>query len=226
MINPLLLFNPFFDLYTGGHRRPTFFDIDVTAPQLRIFDQHYAEVRQELERLLQQRQAIPRYHDIDPWQYKISGVEQSERDWKVFMLYAQGQKPAANRVLCPVTSGLLDGIPGLFQAFFSILEPGKSIPGHCGPYRGYLRYHLGLRVPRENPPAIVVNGQRYVWREGESVLFDDSWFHWVENHASEVRAVLIVDILRPYPALPHFVNLLIFNLIGRLYGKKVMRYFR
>ena len=226
MINPLVIVNPFFDRYTGGRNRPIFFDIDAVAPCLRVFDQHYVAIRQELESLLLRRRDIPRYHDIDPWQYKISGKDQPERDWKVFMLYAQGQKPESNRSLCPVTSRLLDGIPGLFQAFFSILEPGKSIPGHCGPYQGYLRYHLGLRVPRDNPPAIVVNGQRYTWREGESVLFDDSWFHYVENYASEVRVVLIVDILRPYPALPHYVNVLIFNVLGRLYGRKVMRYFR
>ena len=47
---------------------------------------------------------------------------------------------------------LVAGIPNLFQAFFSILEPGKSIPAHEGPYCGYLRYHLGLIVPEESPP--------------------------------------------------------------------------
>jgi aspartyl/asparaginyl beta-hydroxylase (cupin superfamily) len=39
----------------------------------------------------------------------------------------------------------------LFQAFFSILDGGKSIPRHAAPYRGYLRYHLGLKVPKLLP---------------------------------------------------------------------------
>ena len=30
---------------------------------------------------------------------------------------------------------------------FSILEPGKHLPPHRGPYNGVLRLHLGLIVP-------------------------------------------------------------------------------
>ena len=30
---------------------------------------------------------------------------------------------------------------------FSILAPGKRIPPHDGPYKGVLRYHLGLDGP-------------------------------------------------------------------------------
>src|SRR4029453_17045489 len=97
-------------------------------------------------------------------------------------------------------------VPNLIQAFFSILEPGKSIPEHEGPYRGYLRYHLGLRVPKDDPPKLVVNGRDYVWKEGEAVLFADSWPHSVVNHSAEIRAVLIVDIRRPLPAIPDRVN--------------------
>jgi hypothetical protein len=37
----------------------------------------------------------------------------------------------------------------LYAAFFSILDAGKSAPAHDGPYCGYLRYHLGLIVPRD-----------------------------------------------------------------------------
>jgi aspartyl/asparaginyl beta-hydroxylase (cupin superfamily) len=35
-----------------------------------------------------------------------------------------------------------------------------------------LTSYLGLRVPKNNPPKIVVNSQDYVWKEGEGVLFD------------------------------------------------------
>ena len=34
----------------------------------------------------------------------------------------------------------------MMTAFFSILAPGKHIPPHRGPYKGLLRYHLGLQV--------------------------------------------------------------------------------
>jgi aspartate beta-hydroxylase/beta-hydroxylase len=124
--------------------------------------------------------------------------------------------------LCPQTARLLDGIPNLVQAFFSVLDPGKSIPLHEGPYYGYLRYHLALRVPKADPPCIIVNAQKHVWKEGEAVLFDDSWPHEVVNHSAERRIVLIVDVMRRLPWLPHLLNRFVTDTIGRMtYGKKV-----
>ena len=62
-----------FDLYTGGKRRPVFFDIDRTRPELRALDRDYAAIRAELLTLLQEKTAIPRYHDLDDTQQYISG---------------------------------------------------------------------------------------------------------------------------------------------------------
>jgi aspartyl/asparaginyl beta-hydroxylase (cupin superfamily) len=39
----------------------------------------------------------------------------------------------------------------MVQAFFSILDPGKSVPENEGPYLGYLRYNLGLAGTEEKP---------------------------------------------------------------------------
>ena len=89
---------------------------------------------------------------------------------------------------------------------------------------GYLRYHLGVRVPAVNPPKIVVNKQDYVWKEGEGVLFDDSWPHAVVNTSNEMRAVLIVDVRRPFPLSAQVVNSFIINVVGkRAYGRAVAR---
>ncbi|WP_426760092.1 aspartyl/asparaginyl beta-hydroxylase domain-containing protein, partial [Pseudomonas aeruginosa] len=132
---------------------------------------------------------FPRYHDIDPGESAISNT--TEKNWNVFMLYLLGYQLKEARLLCPELCNLLEGIPHLIQAFFSILEPGKSIPLHEGPYIGYLRYHLGIHVPQNNPPQILVNNQTYTWKEGEAVLFDDSWPHEVRNTSDDYRAVLI-----------------------------------
>jgi aspartyl/asparaginyl beta-hydroxylase (cupin superfamily) len=115
-------------------------------------------------------------------------------------------------------------VPNRIQAFFSILDPGKSVPQHEGPYFGYLRYHLGVRVPAQNPPELVVNSQRYVWKEGEAVLFDDSWPHSVNNQSKELRAVLIVDVRRPMPLIADLCNRFITDVIARrTYGRAVAR---
>jgi aspartate beta-hydroxylase/beta-hydroxylase len=140
------------------------------------------------------------------------------------MLEIMGHRPAQNRAACPDTCRVLAQVPNLIQAFFSILDPGKSVPEHEGPYLGYLRYHLGVRVPTDNPPKLIVNQQDYVWREGEAVLFDDSFPHSVVNHSDELRAVLIVDVRRPLPLAADLVNRLLIDVVGRhTYGRALAR---
>ena len=103
----------------------------------------------------------------------------------------------------PVTTRVVKSIPNLYQAMFSILEPGKSLVPHRSPYAGYVRCHLGLMMPQSNPPRLRVMDQTYTWKEGEAALFDDNIEHEVCN---ESRVVLIVDILRPMSRLKHWLN--------------------
>jgi hypothetical protein len=212
------LLNRFFDRYTGGKQGPAFFDIQKTCPELLELERNYKVIREELEAVLPRKQKMPKYHELDLLQYKISATEEREKNWSVFLLYVAGRKPKLNRQLCPRTCALVDKIPNLFQAQFSILDAGKSIPKHSGPYRGYLRYHLGLKVPEKNPPTIRVKDQYYTWKEGESVLFTDSLEDEVYNNSDDIRAVLIVDILRPMPPLPHAINVMVQPLIGFYYA--------
>jgi aspartate beta-hydroxylase/beta-hydroxylase len=215
--------NSVFDLYTGGRRRPVFFDVEATCPELGDLDRAYPVIREELTTLLAEKQAIPRYHDVDQMQQYISGRFDPDKDWKVFYLYAMGEKPAANRQRCPRTAELLEHIPGLFQAFFSILDGGKSIPAHCGPYRGYLRYHLALIVPENDPPTIRIKDQHHTWQEGRSILFDDSWEHEVVNKSASERVVLIVDIRRPMPLPFASLNRFVELVMRLIYGKQIVK---
>ncbi len=211
--------NGCFAPYIGGKRRPVFFNVAQTYPSLDCVTRAYPAIRAEFDSLLATDPCLPEYHDIDKGEREISDTTPSK--WNVCMLELLGHRLETNRALFPRTCGALDQVPNLIQAFFSVLEPGKSVPEHEGPYYGYLRYHLGLRVPRENPPKIVVNGLSYTWREGEAVLFDDSWPHEVINHSAEMRAVLIVDVARPMPYLPTLVNRATQLVARHTYGKSV-----
>jgi aspartate beta-hydroxylase/beta-hydroxylase len=212
-----------FDVYTGGRRRPVFFDIEQTCPQLNALEENAPVIREELEALLAEKAAIPRYHDLDAAQQYISAQVDPEKNWKVFYLDVIGEQPEANRARCPRTAALLDQIPGRMQAFFSILDGGKSIPAHCGPYRGYLRYHLALIVPRNNPPSIRIKDQYHTWQEGHGVLFDDSWDHEVINQSDSDRVVLIVDIRRPMPQPFDALNRFVISVMRMIYGKEIMK---
>lgn len=199
----------------GGESRPAFYNIDDTYRSLRELDGNYPVICEEVEAVLRNRDQLPRYHDLAKSEKYISGTIDADKNWKVFMLRSLIGTPEANQKKCPRTTALLEKIPNLYQAFFSILDPGKSIPAHCGTYLGYLRYHLGLVVPKNNPPSMRVKDQIHTWEEGGSILFDDSWEHEVYNKSDGLRVVLIVDFLRPMPAPLHATNWLLTHLVGR-----------
>ncbi|MFN2624357.1 MAG: 16S rRNA (cytosine(1402)-N(4))-methyltransferase, partial [Chthoniobacterales bacterium] len=62
------------------------------------------EYREELLALLLEKSEIPRYHDLDRMQSYISAKGDPDKAWKIFYLYAMGEKPGANRARCPRTS--------------------------------------------------------------------------------------------------------------------------
>jgi aspartyl/asparaginyl beta-hydroxylase (cupin superfamily) len=212
----LALLNSVFGRAAGGAQRPVFFDIDQTAPALRLLDRHCAEIQQELQALLVERERIPRYHEVSKAETYISGTVNPDKSWRVFMLkWVPGGGLERNRAKCPRTAALVDRLPNVLQAFFSILDAGKSIPAHDGPYKGYLRYHLALKVPAEDPPSMRVKDQIHTWEEGKSILFDDSWNHEVMNRSKDLRVVLIVDVLRPMSWPLSALNWLLTQVIGK-----------
>jgi len=199
------------------NRRPVFFDVDATYPSLRQLNENIHVIRDELSALLPVMDGVPRYHELDPSQRAISA---GEKNWRFLVLHMyRAGSLVPNRERFPRTIALLDRIPNLVGAYFSILEGGKSVPAHRGPYLGYLRYHLALRVPTEDPPSIRVKDQWYTWREGEGLLFDDSWQHEVVNEAREDRVVLIVDVMRPMPWPLALLN----RLVVRFGSSKILR---
>ena len=96
----------------------------------------------------------------------------------------------------------------IHNAFFSVLDPQFKIPPHIGPYKGYLRYHLGIIIPQEKDkkPFIIVGNKKYYWKEGEGILFDDMFEHYVENPTNYQRVVLFIDIIRPLKSVINILN--------------------
>ena len=165
-----------------------------------------------LDRLLQDRDRIPNFQDISPVQASLTEGEQ----WKTFFLYAYGREIPANCAQCPETLRLLQCIPGMTTAMFSILAPGKHIPAHRGPYNGVLRYHLGLIVPQDAEQCRIRVGEdiRH-WQQGRSLIFDDTYDHEVWNDSNCYRVVLFVDFVRPLRFPLSLVNRLAIWAISR-----------
>lgn len=166
-------------------------------------------IRAELQEILRDRDRLPAFHELSPDVATIT----TDRQWKTFVFMAYGLRSERNLARCPATARAIATIPGIRTAFFSILEPGKRIPLHRGPYNGVLRLHLGLIVPEPRESCwIEVNGQRYVWKEGEAVVFDDLYPHEVHNDTAGVRVVLFVDFERPCRLPMRWINRLILAL--------------
>lgn len=160
----------------------------------RTLEDNWRSIRAELDAALAYQAAIPSFHEISPDQENISKGDK----WKTFVLFGFGYKVTSNCRLCPETTRLLAGVPGLRTAFFSILAPGYHIPAHRGVTKGVLRAHLGLIVPEDRENCWMrVGDRREAWSEGRCVVFDDTYEHEVRNNTDERRVVLLIDVDRP-----------------------------
>jgi beta-hydroxylase len=61
--------------------------------------------------------------------------------------------------------------------------------------------------------GIEVDGETYHWKNGESLIFDDTYQHRAWNQSDELRVVLFVDFLRPMPRLPDLLNRAMISLV-------------
>ncbi len=117
--------------------------------------------------------------------------------WRSFFLWGYGYPIDENLTRCPRTQALVERIPGLNSAFFSILAPGTHIPAHRGVTKGLITCHLGLIVPRDGDVRMRVADRVVRWAEGETLVFDDTYDHEVWNDTSGTRVVLLVQFERP-----------------------------
>ena len=169
----------------------------------------FPAIRTELVRVLTRKDDLPGFHEISSDVVTIS----QDRGWKTFLLAGYGFKSEANIALCPRTWAACQAIPGLITVMFSILEPGKHLPAHRGPYNGVLRLHLGLIVPEPREAlGIRVENQVYRWQEGEAVIFDDAYEHEAWNNTPHTRVVLFVDFIKPTRQPARFLNWLLLHL--------------
>ncbi|WP_299407116.1 aspartyl/asparaginyl beta-hydroxylase domain-containing protein [Acaryochloris sp. IP29b_bin.148] len=174
-----------------GHK--TFFAPHIFS-WVPLLEKNWRTIRQELEQVLQYQEALPNFEELVEYDADLT----KDTQWKMFAFYAYGIKAEKNCDRCPETTRLIEQIPGLKTAFFSILLPHQRIPPHRGPYNGVLRYHLGLMVPEAiDQCGIRVGKDIRHWQEGQSLVFDDSFEHTAWNDTDNVRVVLFLDVVRP-----------------------------
>ena len=176
-----------------------------------LLEENWLAIAKELDAILQYADELPRFQDISPDQAKNISKDNL---WKTFFLYGYGVKLEQNCEACPETTRIIEQIPGLKTAFFSIMMPGKHIPEHRGPYKGVLRCHLPVKVPQDYQQCgIRVDDEIRHWEAGRIIVFDDSYPHEAWNKTDEIRVVLFLDIVRPMSFPASILNQLLISAI-------------
>jgi beta-hydroxylase len=162
-------------------------------PELSLLRDNWPVIREEALALFAQGQikAADKYNDWGFNSFFRTG-------WKRFYLkWYEAPLPSA-LANCPKTVALVNAIPTIKGAMFANLPSGGKLVQHRDPYAGSLRYHLGLVVPKTPGECrIFIDGEPYSWREGEDLLFDETYLHYAENTTSDDRIILFCDIERP-----------------------------
>lgn len=197
----------FYEAAAAGLRRiysrhidtPPVLDAARWFPGHADFERQFPAIRAECIVLMREMGAIPEFHELMAEQAELS--QAGGRYWRMFVLRAYGAEHRANQARCPTLARLLRAHPEVTSATLSFLESGKHIPAHRGPFRGVLRYHLGLVVPARadgGPGSVLqVAGRDHVLQEGRGLLWDDTYQHAAWNEGTSVRAVLLLDVFRP-----------------------------
>jgi len=163
-------------------------------PWLEVLEANWEIMRDEAMAILKYREAIPSLSDISPDHAKLD----NEKKWRSYFLWGYGFKSKENCARCPKTTALVEQVPGLRTALFSIHDPGMTIAPHKGVTAGICVAHIGLKIPENyDNCAIRVDDEIVHWQNGEAFVFDDTFKHETWNMTDEERVILLLHFDRP-----------------------------
>ena len=138
-----------------------------------------------------------------------------KRGWTRFYLYWYGATPASARAACPRTCELVAATPAIRGAMFASLPAGARLGRHRDPFAGCLRLHLGLATPNDDACWLEVDGECYSWRDGEAVLFDETYVHEAFNGSAADRLIFLADVERPLREPMRTINRAVMSTVMR-----------
>ena len=172
------------------------------APRLQAA---WAELRDEASALLGNQQNFESFLGLKPGERKDDYISGSAPNpaWDAFFFFRHSERFDANHALCPKTSALLESIElcrvdhQAPEVCFSVLRPGSKIMAHHGVTNTRLVMHLPLIVPPGCALNVVGAGE-HRWREGELMMFDDTYQHEAWNDSDSTRVILLMDCWNPH----------------------------
>lgn len=156
-------------------------------PQLKKVEQNWITIRDEYQKIKPYIQPI--YKDV------FFNTITTSTKWKRFYIKRYAPIHPQIKKILPQTCKMIESIPSIRMAMFSILLPGAVIKPHRGIYKGVIRAHLGLSCPKSC--ILYVDGQLSEWENGKMKVWDDTYTHFVVNRSKHERVILFIDIHRP-----------------------------
>jgi len=171
-------------------------------PQIEELEARTHEIRAELLALLPSAAGRERvFHTGELETANLRGLAEAP-SWNGYYFFRHGERRAENCAACPITAAALDELPLARvrghgpEVLYSVFSPGTHLLPHCGVTNTRVVGHLPLLIPEDC--SLRVGGEDHHWREGEVVVFDDTYEHEAWNRSSRTRVVMIFDLWNPF----------------------------
>ena len=122
----------------------------------------------------------------------------NKKTWQGYYFYFNGIKVKKHLDAYPEVATELAKIPNLVTANIAILEPNSRILPHRGTTNGFLRCHLGLKIPAPLPECgFIVGDEQVSWEDGKLWIFGDMNIHVAFNNTQKRRYIMMLDVVKP-----------------------------
>ncbi len=196
---PLVIVYAFSCILAMTVRTPPYLDRNIYFPNHNKFENKHTfnKIKKEVMNIYKQRDKLSLTKNTYDNDYIGGGNIKQTDGWRVYSVKLGDNYFASDTM--PYLTKVLKGIPEIQSCLVSILPKKKAIPIHVGYSKGFVRYLLAMKVPKDRENVFLcANGEKYCWTEGEGALFDDTYPHKVYNNTDEDRIVLYMDIVRPF----------------------------
>lgn len=175
-------------------------------PELNLLRDNWQAIRDEGMELVRQNYFDATKRPGTHGYYDVGFRTFFKYGWSRFYLKWYGYTHDSAKRLCPKTVELLAKVPAMRGAMFAYLPAGGQLTRHADPVAVSLRYHLGLETPNSDQCFINVDGKTLSWRDGEVIMFDETYLHFVRNETQSHRLILMCDVKRPLNPLGAVFN--------------------
>lgn len=190
--------NCLFYLFTKKVAKRPIIDLQENFKELQLLKDNWEVIRDEAKDLYELGHLSANNTKDSVGYYDIGFSSFLKYGWNKFYIKWYGTTHKSAQKFFPKTLELLNEISSVRGAMISILPPGASLKKHVDPYAGSLRYHLGLITPNDDRCNITIDNNIYSWRDGEQLLFDETYLHFADNHSEKQRIILMCDVERPF----------------------------